>query len=252
MDMKAGVGGVRRGRRCARPLRESGAVGCMVAAVADHMGDQTGAIRFFEEHTADYCILGELTDNTIYLGHRGRLYWDVTSIGHVDPHVSSPRRGQRDREDGAAGRRRSRRCGYTPELPGWVAELFGPELFTAVGRIYGGLPPGGPSMIPDECTIRVDSRPQPGIEVERGARSCSKAASRARWRSDPEASYEVVLADREDSAPDRARPSLDESPSPTGSRWSPGRSRHTAAARGSPTPRASGTLRPHRDLRPWP
>ena len=27
------------------------------------------------------------------------------------------------------------------------------------GRIYGGLAPGGPSMIPDECVIRVDSPP---------------------------------------------------------------------------------------------
>ena len=46
------------------------------------MGDQQGAIRFFEEHQGDYCILGELTDLAIYLGHRGRLYWDITSIGH--------------------------------------------------------------------------------------------------------------------------------------------------------------------------
>ncbi len=36
----------------------------------------------------------------------------------------------------------------------------------APGRIYGGLPPGGPSMIPDECVIRVDCRPQPGVTVE--------------------------------------------------------------------------------------
>ena len=34
------------------------------------------------------------------------------------------------------------------------------------GRIYGGLPPGGPSMIPDECVIRVDCRPQPGVTTE--------------------------------------------------------------------------------------
>ena len=34
------------------------------------------------------------------------------------------------------------------------------------GRVYGGLPPGGPSMIPDECVVRVDCRPQPGVTIE--------------------------------------------------------------------------------------
>ena len=41
--------------------------------------------------------------------------------------------------------------------------LFGAETYMAPGRIYGGLAPGGPSMIPDECVIRVDCRPQPGV-----------------------------------------------------------------------------------------
>src|SRR5438552_13531706 len=82
-----------------------------------------------------------------------------------------------------------------PEIPDWVVELFGPELYTAVGRIYGGLPPGGPSMIPDECTIRVDSRPQPGVEAEEVRALIDGAVQRARAR-DPEARYEVVLADR--------------------------------------------------------
>jgi acetylornithine deacetylase len=83
---------------------------------------------------------------------------------------------------------------YMPDLPDWVAELFGPELFTAVGRIYGGLPPGGPSMIPDECTIRVDSRPHPGVEVDEIRALIDGAVARAS-ATDPEARYEVVLAD---------------------------------------------------------
>jgi acetylornithine deacetylase/succinyl-diaminopimelate desuccinylase-like protein len=84
---------------------------------------------------------------------------------------------------------------YLPELPDWVAELFGPELFTAVGRIYGGLPPGGPSMIPDECTIRIDSRPQPTVDEEEVETLIRGAIERALAR-DPEATYELVLADR--------------------------------------------------------
>ena len=87
---------------------------------------------------------------------------------------------------------------YEPEVPDWVSELFGPELYTAVGRIYGGLPPGGPSMIPDECTIRIDSRPQPGVEVEEVRRLIQGAVERANVR-EPEARYEVVLADEKSS-----------------------------------------------------
>jgi acetylornithine deacetylase/succinyl-diaminopimelate desuccinylase-like protein len=87
---------------------------------------------------------------------------------------------------------------YEPDLPEWVAELFGPELYTAVGRIYGGLPPGGPSMIPDECTIRVDSRPQPGIE-EAEVRALLEGAIERAGAREPKARYELSLADRKSS-----------------------------------------------------
>jgi acetylornithine deacetylase/succinyl-diaminopimelate desuccinylase-like protein len=50
-------------------------------------------------------------------------------------------------------------------------------------------------MIPDECTIRVDSRPQPGIEPEQVRALLDGAIERARAR-DAEARYEVVLADQ--------------------------------------------------------
>ena len=49
-------------------------------------------------------------------------------------------------------------------------------------------------MIPDECTIRVDSRPQPGVDVEAVRRLIDGAVERAR-AADPEARYEVTLAD---------------------------------------------------------
>ena len=85
-------------------------------------------------------------------------------------------------------------CRLEPELEPWVADLFGRETFMAPGRIYGGLPPGGPSMIPDECVIRVDCRPQPGVgkatvraEIDRALAAAARKDSRFR--------AEVVLAD---------------------------------------------------------
>ena len=193
MDMKAGVGAfVEAGAALAR-ARDSWRGRLLVAAVADHMGDQSGAIRFFDAHTADYCVLGELTDLAIYLGHRGRLYWDITSLGrsahtcHRHEAVNAIAKMVPLIEEIESLR-------HMPDLPQWVVDLFGPELYTAVGRICGGLPPGGPSMIPDECTIRVDSRPQPGVDVEAVRRLIDGAVERAR-AADPEARYEVTLAD---------------------------------------------------------
>jgi acetylornithine deacetylase len=194
MDMKASVAClIEAGATLARERRSwCGTV--LVACVVDHMGDQQGAIRFFEQHRGDYCILGELTDLAIYLGHRGRLYWDITSIGH------SAHTCHRHLAVNAIAKmvpliEEIEALRYEPELPEWVAETFGSELFTAVGRIYGGLPPGGPSMVPDECTIRVDSRPQPGVEADEVRGLLDAAIGRATAR-DPEAQYEMTLADR--------------------------------------------------------
>jgi acetylornithine deacetylase/succinyl-diaminopimelate desuccinylase-like protein len=158
------------------------------------MGGQGGAIRFFEEHSGDYCILGELTDLEIYLGHRGRLYWDITAIGHA-AHTCHRHLAVNAIAKMVPLIEEIEALRYTPQLPDWVTDLFGPELYTAVGRIYGGLPPGGPSMIPDECTIRVDSRPQPGIEEDEVRALLEGAMERAKAR-DPEARYEMALADR--------------------------------------------------------
>jgi acetylornithine deacetylase/succinyl-diaminopimelate desuccinylase-like protein len=194
MDMKAGVAClVEAGAALARD-RSAWRGKVYVACVVDHMGQQQGAVRFFDEHPADYSILGELTDLAIYLGHRGRLYWDITSIGR------SAHTCHRHLATNAIAKmvpliEEVEALRYEPQLPDWVTEAFGPELYTAVGRIYGGLPPGGPSMIPDECTIRVDSRPQPGVEDDEVRRLLQGAIERAVAR-DPQARYEMVLADR--------------------------------------------------------
>jgi acetylornithine deacetylase/succinyl-diaminopimelate desuccinylase-like protein len=75
-----------------------------------------------------------------------------------------------------------------------VAELFGTETYIVPGRIYGGLAPGGPSMIPDECVIRVDSRPQPGVTPEQVRAEIDRCLAEAR-AADPRLVADVELVD---------------------------------------------------------
>jgi acetylornithine deacetylase/succinyl-diaminopimelate desuccinylase-like protein len=197
MDMKAGIAGVVSAGASLARCRELWDGKVIVSGVVDHMGDQIGAIRFFEEHEADLCILAELTDLDIYLGHRGRLYWDITAYGRSahtcrrHDAVNSIARMAPLVEEIEALR-------LMPEVEDWVVDLVGPELYTAVGRIYGGLPPGGPSMIPDETTIRVDSRPHPGLGEEPVRGALQECIDRVAARF-PDTLYEMVLADRKDS-----------------------------------------------------
>jgi acetylornithine deacetylase/succinyl-diaminopimelate desuccinylase-like protein len=81
MDMKAALAcqivAIEAVRASGLPVRGT----LSMAAVADHMGDQLGSIAYFEAFEADLCVLGELTDNQVCLGHRGRYYFDVTTRG---------------------------------------------------------------------------------------------------------------------------------------------------------------------------
>lgn len=163
------------------------------AGVSDHMGDQLGSIRYFDEYDADLCVLGELSDNEIYLGHRGRYYFDVTTQGlsahtcHKPIAVNANMLAAKAILELDASR-------LTPELEPWVRDLFGEETFMAPGRVYGGLPPGGPSMIPDECVIRVDCRPQPGVAVETVRAELDRCLDNVR-QADPRFKAKVELAD---------------------------------------------------------
>lgn len=196
MDMKAGVASAAAAGAALARCRSEWAGTVVFAGVVDHMGQQQGAIKFFEEHQADYCILGELTDLEIYLGHRGRLYWTIESIGrsahtcHRHQAVNAIAKMVPLIEEIEALR-------WEPELPQWVVDLFGPEMYTSVGRIWGGLPPGGPSMVPDDCTILVDTRPHPGI-TEADVEGLLRGAMHRAQARDPEARYKLRLADRKD------------------------------------------------------
>lgn len=193
MDMKAALAcqlvAMEAVRASGLPLSGS----LTLAAVSDHMGDQRGSIAFFEEYPADLCVLGELSDNEICLGHRGRYYFDVTVLGR-SAHTCHKHAAVNANTLAAHAVLQLDGSHLEPELEPWVADLFGTETFLAPGRIYGGLPPGGPSMIPDECVIRVDTRPQPGVPVERVRAEIDRCLELAR-QADPRFAAEVTLAD---------------------------------------------------------
>jgi acetylornithine deacetylase len=193
MDMKAALAceivAIEALARSGLPLAGTVAV----SAVADHMGDQAGAIAYFDAHPADLCVLGELTDSQVCLGHRGRYYFDVTVLGK-SAHSCHKHLAVNANTLAAHVVLALDASRYEPDLPADVRELFGPEVYVVPGRIYGGLPPGGPSMIPDECVIRVDTRPQPGVTVQQVRAEIDRCLAAAA-AADPRVAAQVKLAD---------------------------------------------------------
>ena len=196
MDMKAGLGSLAGG---IVTLMESGVDfrgKVTFVAVADHMGQQTGSIDLFRRHKFDHCVLAELTDMQIYIAHRGRYYFDISTIGR-SAHTCHKYSAINAIEKMLPVIEELSKLKYFPDISEELKELVGPELYTAVGRIYGGLFPGGPSMIPDRCTIRVDTRPQPGVPLEEVKAIIVAAIERAKAR-DPQIVCEIVDADVKD------------------------------------------------------
>jgi len=197
MDMKAGLGSLVGG---IMTMIDSGVDfkgKITFVAVADHMGQQTGSIDLFRRHKFDHCVLAELTDMQIYIAHRGRYYFDISTIGR-SAHTCHKYKAINAIEKMLPVVEEISKLKYFPNISQEMKELVGPELYTAVGRIYGGLFPGGPSMIPDRCTIRVDTRPQPGVRIEEVKAIINGALERAKAR-DPQIVLEMVDADVKDS-----------------------------------------------------
>jgi acetylornithine deacetylase len=196
MDMKAALAceivAIEALARSGLPL--SGTVA--MSAVSDHMGDQAGAIAYFGAHpcsTADLCVLGEPTGNEVCMGHRGRCYFDVTVFGKsghsCHKHLAVNANALAAHVVLALDASR-----YEPDMPDDMRQLFGPETYVVPGQIYGGLPPGGPSMIPDKCVVRVDCRPQPGVTVEQLRAEIDRCLAEAR-AGEPRITAQVELAD---------------------------------------------------------
>lgn len=181
MDMKSAlvcqIVAMEAVRDCGLPV--SGTLA--MAAVSDHMGDQLGSIKYFDTHTADLCVLGELSDNEIFLGHRGRYYFDITTEGR-SAHTCHKHLAINANMLAAHAIIELDASQLEPELDERIRQLFGPETMMAPGRVYGGLPPGGPSMIPDQCVIRVDCRPQPGVSTETVRAEIERCLDAARQR----------------------------------------------------------------------
>jgi acetylornithine deacetylase len=191
-DMKAGLASqIAAAYAVAKSVDFAGTL--WVAGVCDHRGEQQGSIDFFKKVKADLCILGETSNLRIYLGHRGRYYFDISAIGK-SAHTCHRYDAINPIPMMAKLVLKLDQIRYFPKLDKLTADLFGEELYTVVGRIYGGLPPDGPSMIPDRCTIRVDCRPQPGISSDEVRAVLEKAIEEAK-AEDPTLKTEVVLAD---------------------------------------------------------
>ena len=196
MDMKAGLACQIAAMKALVESNVELAGTLIFAGVADHMGDQSGAIHLVKNHQFDHAVLGEPTDMEIYVAHRGRYYFDLSTVG-LSAHTC-----HRDQAINAIEKmlpviEEISKIEYIPGVAPEIAELVGEDLILAVGRIYGGLFPGGPSMIPDRCTIRVDTRPQPGVTVDEVQGLLEAATTRAKAK-DPEIKTELVLADRKD------------------------------------------------------
>ncbi len=194
MDMKAALAcqivAIEAVRESGLPVRGTLAM----AAVSDHMGDQLGSIAYFDSHPADLCVLGELTDNQVCIGHRGRYYFDVTTRGR-SAHTCHKPQAINANVLAAQAVLALDASKYEPDhLEPWIVDLFGAETYVVPGRIYGGLPPGGPSMIPDECVIRVDCRPQPGVSIEEVREEVDRCLGEAA-QADPRFVADVELVD---------------------------------------------------------
>ena len=85
-------------------------------------------------------MLGELTDNEVCLGHRGRYYFDVTTLGR-SAHTCHKPQAINANVLAAQAVLTLDASKYEPELEPWITELFGAETYIVPGRIYGGSHP---------------------------------------------------------------------------------------------------------------
>ena len=204
MDMKAGVGAfVEAGAALARTKdRWRGKV--LVAAVSDHMGQQQGAIKFFEEHQADFCILAELTDLVVYLGHRGRAYWDITSIGH------SAHTCHRHLAVNAIAKmvpliEEVEALRYEPQLPDWVKRALRPgALYRGRADLRG--PASGRTVDDPRRVHDPDRLEAPAGRPDRRGQATHRRRGGAGPRAGSRSALRRRAGRREVVPPDRARP----------------------------------------------
>ena len=194
MDMKAAlacqIAAIEALARSGLPLSGAAAM----AAVSDHMGDQSGAIAYFAEHPADLCVLGELTDNQICLGHRGRYYFDITVLGK-SAHSCHKHLAVNANTLAAHVVLALDASRYEPDLAVDVREMFGAETYVVPGadlrRAAARRPVDDPGRVRDQGRLPARSR------GSRSTRSAPRSAGAWRRRARPTSrlAAQVELAD---------------------------------------------------------
>lgn len=150
-DMKSNImaGVYAAARMRGRPLRGDIIV---VADVKEEIDSPEGVKSVIQRGiTADYGISAESTDLGVYLGHRGKLEFDVTVVGRT-AHSSEPDRGLNAIFPATAFVDAIRRYAHT--LP--HDDLMGAAT-VAITHIASS-PWANTPIIPDRCLVRIDRR----------------------------------------------------------------------------------------------
>ena len=241
--MKAGVAGLRRGGRSSRPDEGSLAgEGAGRRRLGPH-GPAAGRDQASSRSTRRTSASSPSSPTwSIYLGHRGRLYWDITSIGHA-AHTCHRHLAVNAIAKMVPLIEEVEALRYEPELPDWVEGALRPGALHR-GRADLRRPPARRAVDDPRRVHDPDRLAAPaGRPDRRGQALIEGAIERARTR-DPEARYEHCAGRREVVPPDRARPSSDRSPWREATESVTGRLPRMVAARGSQTRQVSGTWFP--------
>lgn len=168
-DMKAGIAAVMVAVKCLKteniPLRGT----ISFSFVPDEENDEIAGSKFLIEQQriqANYCIIAEPSSGTIFNGHKGDLWLEITTHGKA-AHASSPWKGHNAFDE---------MIGVVNEIntkirPGLFNQEDTNPYASTVGNIgtmtLGGIVSTGESVnvVPSKCYMTVDRRLAPGESV---------------------------------------------------------------------------------------
>jgi acetylornithine deacetylase len=169
----------------------------VVSGVIDHMAEQLGAKDLARRVTGDGCVISEPTNDRVVIAHRGRAYVDVRTLGR-SAHTCEKHTAINAVEQMAKAVLALQKVEFHTKVEESVRELLGDTGFFSVGRIFAGLSPQEPHMIPDLCTIRMDSRTLPSTSDQDLIGAVCGALDPIA-AEDRNFRYEVEITDRRDS-----------------------------------------------------
>lgn len=161
-DMKAGIAAAAAAIR--EIIHEGGKLqgDLILAATAGEESDSCGVLRWIEEHGPSLpklsgVVVTEPTAFQLVCAHRGLVWIEVTTFGKT-AHASMPHLGINAIEQMYMLLERLR--GY---LPRHTPDAILGEPTLSVNQIAGGK---APNVVPDQCTITIDTRVVPGQTAE--------------------------------------------------------------------------------------